>query len=36
MPDGYACGKCDSCQLRLKGFHDAGLTDPIKYAPVTP
>jgi 7-cyano-7-deazaguanine synthase len=35
-PDGRACGKCDSCQLRLKGFREAGVTDPIKYAPVTP
>jgi 7-cyano-7-deazaguanine synthase len=32
-PDGRACGKCDSCQLRLKGFREAGVTDPIKYAP---
>ncbi|MEY2544826.1 MAG: 7-cyano-7-deazaguanine synthase [Verrucomicrobiota bacterium] len=32
-PDGWACGKCDSCQLRLKGFREAGVTDPIKYAP---
>jgi 7-cyano-7-deazaguanine synthase len=31
-PDGRACGKCDSCQLRLKGFRKAGVTDPIKYA----
>jgi len=31
-PDGQACGKCDSCQLRLKGFREAGVTDPIKYA----
>ena len=31
-PDGRSCGKCDSCQLRLKGFRDAGLKDPIKYA----
>jgi 7-cyano-7-deazaguanine synthase len=30
--DGAACGVCDSCQLRLKGFQDAGLTDPIRYA----
>ncbi|MEP6822270.1 MAG: 7-cyano-7-deazaguanine synthase QueC [Chthoniobacterales bacterium] len=29
--DGAACGSCDSCQLRLKGFRDAGLSDPIKY-----
>jgi 7-cyano-7-deazaguanine synthase len=26
-----ACGKCDSCRLRLKGFADAGHTDPIAY-----
>lgn len=28
---GAACGLCDSCQLRLKGFREAGMTDPIPY-----
>jgi 7-cyano-7-deazaguanine synthase len=31
-PDGTACGHCDACQLRLKGFADAGAADPIAYA----
>ena len=31
-PDGRACGLCDSCQLRLKGFAAAGIADPISYA----
>jgi len=30
--DNRACGRCDSCQLRLKGFKEAGITDPIPYA----
>jgi 7-cyano-7-deazaguanine synthase len=28
---GIACGRCDACHLRLKGFADAGLADPIPY-----
>lgn len=30
--NGQACGRCDACQLRLKGFSEAGLEDPIAYA----
>lgn len=28
---GLACGECDSCRLRLKGFSEAGVVDPIEY-----
>jgi 7-cyano-7-deazaguanine synthase len=30
-PDGAACGRCEACLLRLKGFAEAGVTDPAKY-----
>ena len=30
-PDGRSCGQCDSCILRLKGFSEAGMADPIIY-----
>ena len=30
-PTGKSCGHCDSCQLRLKGFLEAGVKDPIAY-----
>ena len=29
--EGKACGHCDSCQLRAKGFADAGIVDPTIY-----
>jgi 7-cyano-7-deazaguanine synthase len=30
-PEGIACGHCDACQLRLKGFSEAGANDPAPY-----
>lgn len=30
-PIGLACGQCDSCILRQKGFEDAGIADPTRY-----
>ncbi len=33
-PDGLACGECDSCILRKKGFREADVNDPTKYAGV--
>ena len=30
-PAGVACGGCDSCLLRLKGFREAGIEDPVEY-----
>jgi 7-cyano-7-deazaguanine synthase len=31
-PDLLACGRCDSCRIRLEGFRQAGRKDPIPYA----
>ena len=30
--EGIACGRCDSCLLRKKGFSEAGIKDPVRYA----
>jgi 7-cyano-7-deazaguanine synthase len=34
-PDGAACGRCDACLLRLKGFREAGIEDPALYQSVS-
>jgi 7-cyano-7-deazaguanine synthase len=33
-PEGAACGRCDACLLRLKGFREAGIEDPAQYQTV--
>lgn len=30
-PEGKACGRCDACMLRLQGFREAGMDDPVPY-----
>ena len=30
-PDGTACGRCEACLLRRKGFREAGMEDPVRY-----
>ena len=32
IEDGAACSRCDACRLRAKGFAEAGLPDPTRYA----
>ncbi|MDR0871319.1 MAG: 7-cyano-7-deazaguanine synthase QueC [Planctomycetaceae bacterium] len=31
LPDGTACGRCESCQLRLKAFAELSIADPVRY-----
>lgn len=33
-PDGLSCGRCDSCLLRRRGFDEAGIKDPARYAEI--
>ena len=35
-PDGTACGRCEACILRLKGFQEAGMEDPARYRGAVP
>jgi 7-cyano-7-deazaguanine synthase len=32
-PEGAACGRCEACLLRLKGFREGGMVDPARYQP---
>jgi 7-cyano-7-deazaguanine synthase len=34
-PDGAACGRCEACLLRLKGFREGGMDDPAAYQTVS-
>lgn len=34
-PDGQSCGECDACELRLKGFREAEVFDPVRYVSST-
>lgn len=35
VPDGAACGRCEACLLRLRGFREAGMEDPAPYQTVS-